>query len=104
MLIGNHLSISSWKSSHFIAFLTLKNWDLLKNAGILRVLKNRELQIREIQGHELQGLPVYLIFEIQFLKILYSVPYFVGFGTLQIWDLYTMLYLPTKVPSMTINE
>ena len=48
-----------WKSSHCIAFLTLKNWDLLKNAGILRVLKNRELQIREIQGRELQGLPVY---------------------------------------------
>ena len=62
MLIGTHLSSSSWKSSHFIAFLTLRNWDLLKNAGILRVLKNRELQIHEIQGRELQGLPVVLIF------------------------------------------
>ena len=47
-----------WKSSHFLAFLALKNWELLQNAGILRVLKNRELQIREIQGRELQGLPV----------------------------------------------
>ena len=46
------------KSSHFLAFLSLKSWELLQNAGILRVLKNRELQIREIQGRELQGLPV----------------------------------------------
>ena len=27
-------------------------------AGIFKVLKNRELQIREIQNRELQGLPV----------------------------------------------
>ena len=30
---------------------------------------------------------VYLIFEIRFLKIIDSVPYFVGFWTMQIWDL-----------------
>ena len=51
-----------WKSSHFLAFLTLKSWEFLQNAGILRVLKNRELQIREIQGRELQGLPVFVCF------------------------------------------
>ena len=47
------------KSSHFLAFFILKNWELLQNAGISRVLKNRELQIREIQDRELQGLPVH---------------------------------------------
>ena len=44
------------KSSHFLEFPTLKNLDLLQNAAILRVLKNLELQIREIQNRELQGL------------------------------------------------
>ena len=58
MLIGNYLSILFEKVAIFLAFLPLKSWELLQNAGILRVLKNRELQIREIQGRELQGLPV----------------------------------------------
>ena len=30
----------------------------MQNAGIFKVFKNREMQIREIQGRELQGLPV----------------------------------------------
>ena len=30
----------------------------MQNTGILRCLKNRELQIREIQNSKLQGLPV----------------------------------------------
>ena len=46
------------KSSHFLALLTPKIWDLLQNAGILRVLKNRELQSRKIQSRELQGIPL----------------------------------------------
>ena len=35
----------------------------MQNAGIFRVFKNRALQIRKIQGRELQGLPVILIFQ-----------------------------------------
>ena len=34
------------------------------------------------------------------MKIIDSVPYFVGFWTMQIWDLWTMHYHPAKVPSM----
>ena len=62
MLNGNCLSISFEKVAISLAFFTLKNFELLQNVGILRVLKNRELQIHEIQGRELQGLPVVLIF------------------------------------------
>ena len=48
MLIDSYLSFPFEKEAIFLAFLTLKNWEILQNAGILRVLKNRELQIREI--------------------------------------------------------
>ena len=66
MLNGNCLSISFEKVAISLAFFTLKNFELLQNVGILRVLKNRELQIREIQGHELQGLPVF--YDVIFLR------------------------------------
>ena len=49
------------KRSHFFAILSLKKQDFLQNAGIFKVLKNRELQIREIQNRELQGLPVLIL-------------------------------------------
>ena len=44
--------------SHVLSFSSLLKKIFLQNAGIFGVLKNRELQIREIQGSELQGLPV----------------------------------------------
>ena len=49
-----------WEISHFLAILSLKKQDFLQNAGIFKVLKKRELQIREIQNRKLQGLPVIL--------------------------------------------
>ena len=50
------------ENSHVLAFSSLLKKILLQNAGIFGVLKNRELQIRETQGRELQGLPVYTRF------------------------------------------
>ena len=38
--------------SHFLAISALKEKDFLQTAGIFKVLKNRELQIREIQNRE----------------------------------------------------
>ena len=46
------------KGSHFLAILSLKELDFLQTAGIFKILKNGELQIRKIQNRELQGLPV----------------------------------------------
>ena len=45
-------------SSHFLAFSSLIKKIFLQNASIFGILNNCELQIREIQGRELQGLPV----------------------------------------------
>ena len=52
------------KKGIFQLISSLKSGDFFQNAGILRVLKNRELQNREIQNHELQGLPVLPSFRI----------------------------------------
>ena len=42
----------------------------MQTAGIVKVLKNRELQIREIQNRELQGLPVILVeYQLDWMKI-----------------------------------
>ena len=47
------------KNSHFLAIFISKRVGFLQTAGIFKVLKNREFQIREIQNRELQGLPVF---------------------------------------------
>ena len=58
MLIGNYLPISITKVAIFLAISSIKELDFLQTAGIFKVLKNRKLQIREIQNPELQGLPL----------------------------------------------
>ena len=64
----------------------------MQNAGILRVLKNREMQIREIQGRELQGLPV--------VSFLASKPYHAyldAYGGVQAKLIFSF-YTPPRIP------
>ena len=46
------------KSSHFLALLTPKIWDLLQKYGHFESFKKLKLQSRKIQSRELQGIPL----------------------------------------------
>ena len=92
MLIDSYLSFPFEKEAIFLAFLTLKNWDLLQNTGILRVKKNGELQIREIESRELQGLPVKLCS----VQVRYSSYWIVLILKMYLLTLFTATYFDLK--------
>ena len=80
-------------------YLTLKNKILYWLYSIVKV----GFQGLILESMILQSLRKLKFHNQIYFKISKSVPYFVGFRTMQIWDLQTMLYHPTKVLSMSFT-